>query len=261
MNSLNLMFKKLPIIALATLMSLSVANVYANNLVSTIKKVKPAIVGIGTINPITSPNTRVMGTGFSVHDGLHIVTNHHVIPAQFEEKEELVVFIGNGKNPQVRKATVIKKSALYDLAVLKIAGRPLKTFQLAAENMVEEGTEIAFTGFPIGAVLGLYPATHKGIVSSHTPIATPVDNSKLLEVTHIKRLRDPFLVYQLDATAYPGNSGSPIYDRSNGRVYGILNQVFVKESKESVLDKPSGISYAIPVKYLHKMLREIKASK
>jgi hypothetical protein len=26
--------------------------------------------------------------------------------------------------------------------------------------------------------------------------------------------------------------------------------VFVKESKETVLEKPSGISYAIPVKYL-----------
>ncbi|MGY0648844.1 MAG: serine protease, partial [Paraglaciecola chathamensis] len=31
---------------------------------------------------------------------------------------------------------------------------------------------------------------------------------------------------------------------------GIINKVFIKETKEAVLEKPSGISYAIPVKYL-----------
>ncbi|MGJ8680887.1 hypothetical protein [Paraglaciecola sp.] len=55
---------------------------------------------------------------------------------------------------------------------------------------------------------------------------------------------------ELDITAYPGNSGSSLHDAHNGKVVGILNKVFVKESKESVLEKPSGISYAIPVKYL-----------
>jgi len=230
----------------------------ANDLVKTIAKIKPAIVGIGTLNPIASPNTRLMGTGFSIIDGLHIVTNRHVIPDILEPKEELIVFIGSGNHPSYRKATVVIKSALYDLAILKISGTPLTTFKLGGSSLLAEGTAIAFTGFPIGAVLGLYPATHQGLVSSLTPIATPVDNSQLLQVTHIKRLRNPFLVYQLDATAYPGNSGSPIYDRKNGMVHGVLNQVFIKESKESVLEKPSGISYAIPVKYLHTLIKEAR---
>jgi len=228
----------------------------ANELISTIKKVKPAIVGVGTLNPIASPSSRLMGTGFAILDGQYVVTNRHVIPALMEPKEQLVVFVGKGKKPAFRKATVVRKSALYDLALLKITGDPLPTFKLGGASLVPEGTEIAFTGFPIGAILGLFPATHQGIVSSLTPLATPVNNSKLLEVTNIKRLRDPFLVYQLDSTAYPGNSGSPIYDRKSGVVYGILNQVFVKEGRESALDKPSGISYAIPVRYLHKVIKE-----
>ncbi|MFT6735736.1 MAG: serine protease Do, partial [Polaribacter sp.] len=33
------------------------------------------------------------------------------------------------------------------------------------------------------------------------------------------------------------------------------NKVFVKESKETVLEKPSGISYAIPVKYLMELAK------
>jgi S1-C subfamily serine protease len=58
------------------------------------------------------------------------------------------------------------------------------------------------------------------------------------------------MIYQLDITAYPGNSGSPLYAADSGEVIGVLNKVFVKEAKETVLEKPSGISYAIPVKYL-----------
>lgn len=256
MNFIRLLIKYLLFFTISLILFIS--SLQASDLTKTIKKVKPAIVGIGTINPMSRPNTRLMGTGFAILDGLQIVTNRHVIPINLEPKEELVVFIGKGKQPAYRKATVIKKSALHDLAVLKISGKPLETLKLAESNLLVEGTEIAFTGFPIGAILGLYPATHQGIISSLTPIATPVHSSKLLEVTHIKRLRAPFLVYQLDATAYPGNSGSPIYDKESGLVFAILNQVFVKEGKESALAKPSGISYAIPVKHLHQLLNNTK---
>ncbi|HNM56654.1 MAG TPA: S1C family serine protease, partial [Thauera aminoaromatica] len=63
-----------------------------------------------------------------------------------------------------------------------------------------------------------------------------------------------FRVYQLDATAYPGNSGSPLYDPASGEVIGVLNMVFVKSTKEKVLADPSGISYAIPVEYLQRLI-------
>ena len=76
----------------------------------------------------------------------------------------------------------------------------------------------------------------------------------------IKRLKNPYFVYQLDATAYPGNSGSPLFDAANGKILGVINKVFIKESKESVLQKPSGITYAIPGKYIIKLLKENKIS-
>ncbi len=63
------------------------------------------------------------------------------------------------------------------------------------------------------------------------------------------RLQNPYTVFQLDATAYPGNSGSPLYEKDSGQVVGIINKVFVKDTKENLLAKPSGISYAIPIQY------------
>jgi S1-C subfamily serine protease len=69
----------------------------------------------------------------------------------------------------------------------------------------------------------------------------------------LKRLKEPFLIYQLDITAFPGNSGSPLIERNTGNVIGVLNKVFVSEGKESALSNPSGISYAIPIKHLKKL--------
>ena len=69
-------------------------------------------------------------------------------------------------------------------------------------------------------------------------------------------MRNPFVVYQLDIVAYPGNSGSPVYNVETGEVIGVVNSVFVKGTKESALEKPSGISYAIPVKYVHDLLKK-----
>ena len=68
----------------------------------------------------------------------------------------------------------------------------------------------------------------------------------------------PFFLYQMDATAYPGNSGSPVYDQKSGKVVAVINKVFVKRTKESVLSDPSGITYAIPVRYLQNMLSTIE---
>ena len=120
---------------------------------------------------------------------------------------------------------------------------------------VREGQSVAFTGFPIGGVLGLSPVTHHGIISSITPIVLPGANARQLNARVVQQIRSgSFDIYQLDATAYPGNSGGPLYELNHGEVVGIINMVFVKESKESVLSKPSGISFAIPVRFLRELL-------
>ena len=105
-------------------------------------------------------------------------------------------------------------------------------------------------------VLGQYPVTHEGIVSGKPPIVTPAPSSRQLTAEQIKRNRHPFRVFQLDAIAYPGNSGSPLYRIDTGHVVGIVNSVYVKKSKEAALTSPSGISYAIPAEYIKKLLEK-----
>ncbi|MCV2886010.1 serine protease [Aestuariibacter sp. AA17] len=233
--------------------------VSATALQNIIPKIKPSVVGIGVFNPLASPRARLEGSGFAIGDGTLIVTNYHVVekPLDTEVLEKRVVFVGTGNNPDILDAEVLTFDVIHDLAILKI-NRALPALTLDNKDSVVEGTEVGFTGFPIGAVLGLFPATHRGIISAVTPIVRPMHSSSALTPQIIRRLKHPYLIYQLDATAYPGNSGSALYDVETGNVVGIINKVFVKESKETVLSNPSGITYAIPVKYLRTLLSSIQ---
>lgn len=229
-------------------------------LVDVIPRIKPAVVAVGTFQRARNPSFRFLGTGFAVGNGRLIATNAHVVPEALAEggAETLAIAVPNegGGAAAIRAARRVAQDKERDLAVLSIEGEALPPLSLAAAQTVREGQEIAFTGFPIGSVLGLSPVTHRGIVSAITPIVIPQARARELSPAQIRRLdKDPFRVYQLDATAYPGNSGSPVYDPADGQVIAILNMVFVKSTKEQILSDPSGISYAIPVAYLREMLQ------
>jgi S1-C subfamily serine protease len=228
------------------------------SLVGTVNLIKPSVVGIGVYTPTGRPKNSLYGSGFVIGDGSYIVTNNHVIDKELDDSllQKLAVFIGKGAATKVKVAVLIAYDKEHDIAILKIEGQPLPAMKLSDSNFRSEGSDIAFTGFPIGSVLGLYPVTHKGIIAAITPTIIPVDDSRQISIAMLKRLRDPYLVYQLDATAYPGNSGSAMYDIETGEVIGIINKVFVQQSKETVISKPSGITYAIPVKYLHQLLKK-----
>jgi len=240
--------------ALSTVTCLSAA---ADGLPETIARVKPGVVGIGTLQQTRRPPVNLLATGFVVADGNHVITNAHTIPPELnKDAEEILVVVTSEENGKAYQAKVVLMDKVHDLALLRFSGRPRPAFRLGSSRDVREGELYAFTGFPIGMILGMRPVTHRGIVSAITPIAIPQISPQLLNPKMIRQLRDPYDVYQLDATAYPGNSGSPLYVPESGEVVGVINKVFVKESKEAVLEKPSGITYAIPVRYVKELLRD-----
>jgi serine protease Do len=235
---------------LGILLGLS-ANAHSHSITEIVAKVKPSVVGVGLYDALGAQMHQLQGTGFVFGDGTLVATNYHVIDKELDPQKVQyhIVFIGTGRNPKIAKVEIIARDREHDLAILKLPS-PLTPLKLSSPNYVEDGTDVLLTGFPIGAVLGLYPATHRGIIAATTPDVIPSAHSSQLSINMLKRLEGKFMIYQLDITAYPGNSGSPLYSAENGEVLGILNKVFVKESKETVLEKPSGISYAIPIKYL-----------
>jgi S1-C subfamily serine protease len=231
---------------------------------STIARVKLSVVAIGTYQATRVPQFRFSGTGFVVGDGSLLATNAHVLPSVLEpgaDPEVLVAMLpaAEPSRPEGRRLTLVASDAGHDLALARIDGARLPPLKLRDSASVHEGDQLLFTGFPIGAVLGLFPATHRAMVAAIAPVAMPAASGQRLDSKVIRRLRDEaFPVFQLDATAYPGNSGSPLYDPTTGDVVGILNMVLVKSTKESALTQPSGISYAIPSRFLVELLARVK---
>ena len=241
----------------AVLMALPV---HADGLARTISTIKPSVVGVGTFLKTRSPAVMFTGTGFAVGDGLSIITNAHVVPMTLDtvKMEELGVVVGAGQDFRFRPARLVALDRAHDLAHLRLTGGPpLAALALGDSGGAQEGPALALTGFPLGMVLGLNHVTHRATLSAITPIVMPSISSRRLDARAITPLqRDPLKIFQLDGTAYPGNSGSPVYDVESGAVLGVLNMVFVKGLKETAITSPSGISYAIPVRYVQELLQQ-----
>lgn len=253
MNSLGL---TIPIFLLYALFSVKLSADEA--LPDTLTRIKPAVVAVGTFAQKRNPRAIFLGTGFAVADGSAILTNAHVLPKPKDNNtiEQIAVFYRQDNQEKMLNAKIIAVDDAHDAALLKLTEHTLPPLQLGDATSVREGKSYAFTGYPIGMVLGLYPATHQGIISAISPDIIPVLRSTQINSKLLKRFQDPYNIFQLDAIAYPGNSGSPLYDKETGKVIGVINKVFVQENKENILSKPSGISYAIPITYFQKLLAE-----
>ena len=232
----------------------------AADLATVIAAARPSVVPVGTFNPTDSPRFGFRGSGFVVGDGTLVVTNFHVLPAGAEVESGPVMMVLASRNPdQLRRARVLTTDRPHDLALLRIDGPPLPTLTLDAPGNAREGQSVALMGFPIGGVLGVAPVTHRGIVASITTAALPAATAQQLDPRALMRLREGnYELLQLDATAYPGNSGGPLLDAETGRVVGIINMVLVKAGRESALSNPTGITYAVPVRHLHELLKGVK---
>jgi len=247
--------------ALVVITALGSAGAWAADALDTIARVKLSVVGVGTFVRTRAPPFQFRGTGFAVGDGSVIVTNAHVLPPAVDATrgEAIAILLPSPDGaPTVREVTRLALDYGTDLALVKLTGAPLPALKLRDSAQVREGQEVLLTGYPIGAVLGPVAATHRGMISAITPIAIPQGRASELDPAVIRRLATgPLSVFQLDATAYPGSSGSPIYDPVTGDVLGIVNMVFVKGTKESALSQPSGITYAIPSRHLQDLLASV----
>lgn len=239
------------------------------DILSAIVKVKPSVLLVGLYKTTSSPRFSLRGTGFIVSQANGgasnlLITNAHVLqqPAQEDVAAALVVGLRVGeKEWQMRPATVLEVDKLHDLALLRFEGPAAPALSVGDSGSVQEGQAIAFMGFPIGDALGFSPVTHRGMVSSIVAAALPTASAQQLNEKTIRSLRGggSFDIFQLDATAYPGNSGGPLFDPDSGHVLGVINMVFVKGTRESALTHPSGISYAIPSVYILQLLQRSPA--
>ncbi len=249
-------------LSLILLLLLSGGNVVAHDhtsMVETIKKAKPSIIAVGTYHPLSRPAVKFYGTGFVFSRNGYAITAEHVLSAinRNGEIDNLYAFFPDTGNSIKVSANVVTKNIKYDLAIIKLKGSGFNYLKLGDSSKVEEGQSIALCGYPYGPVFGLHPTTHTGIISNISPMAIPVQNMSLLSNRMINALTDPYFIFQLDCTAFPGNSGGPLLLPETGDVIGVLNSAFIQTTKENK-QISTGISYAIPINYIKELIESIR---
>lgn len=230
---------------------LTVAGAGAQDRIDVIEGVRPAVVAIAIYDRLAQPDINISGTGFGIGNGQYVATNYHVVqdlplPG---DGGQLAVVSGRGREAKVYPAEIIAVDRAHDMAILKLLEGRVGALELASpEYLARPGEDILMMGFPLGSYLGLFHVTHRGMISAVTPNLIPQGAASELKAELIRA--DRYLVYQLDLTSYPGNSGSPVFRSDTGMVIAILNGAYVRSTRESALTDPTGISYAIPVRHL-----------
>lgn len=193
----------------------------AADLPTTLRAAKPSVVGVGTYMTLRQQQDQLSDAGFAVAEGRRVVTHTHVVPQDIDEgrRERVAVYIPLGGNQGERRpARVVNHDLAHDVCLLRFEGALLFALRLGCSADVPEGALYASTGFPILTALGLRSVTHRGILSAISPIILPLASGKDITRENLREPARPFDVFQLDATAYPGNSGSPLYEIETGRV-------------------------------------------
>tara|TARA_R100001086_G_scaffold163097_1_gene87930 strand:- start:1060 stop:1746 length:687 start_codon:yes stop_codon:yes gene_type:complete len=159
------------------------------------------------VNAIHSDHKSNMGSGnyFKVYRKKFILTALHVV----EGAQEVVI---TDKGGQIYKATIKYKDPSRDLAILTVEEqiKYAKPIDYKIPQGLEIGKDIAYCGHPDGH----YFTCYNGMISG-------TSNQYLL----------------LDVFAWPGASGSAVFDRS-GRVIGVLSAL--------PLSAPTGFPILIP---------------
>ncbi|RYC13316.1 S1C family serine protease [Nocardioides zhouii] len=171
------------------------------------------------------------GSGFVLDREGHIVTNNHVVASAAEDDGPIVVIDHEGKR---HEATVVGRSAVYDLAVLDVEdGEGLEPAALGRSQVLRVGDPV----IAFGAPLGLSQTVTSGIVSAlDRPVTTSGESDD--ESSYINAV-------QTDAAINPGNSGGPLVNLA-GEVVGV-NSAIATNGGSSGEAGNIGVGFAIPI--------------
>ncbi len=199
----------------------SIANVAA--------KVLPSTVQI--IAEYKGRSQGATGSGWVFDKQGHVITNNHVVAEAAQDDGPIEVIDQDGRH---LSAKVVGRSAVYDLAVLKVEGaESIPPAAIGSSEQMRVGEIVVAFGSP----LGLSATVTSGIISAlNRPVTTGSDDDS----SYINAV-------QTDAAINPGNSGGPLTNLQ-GQVIGV-NSAIASLGSSLTTDEGGniGVGFAIPI--------------
>jgi S1-C subfamily serine protease len=192
------------------------------------------------------------GTGFAVDAKGQIITNYHIVrPWEVDpqlqshhlrgmSKSMKVIFADKTLSEAV-DAELVRGSKESDLAILKIVPSgpiPVVEGMEADVSKVRQGDEVAVIGFPLGSSLLQTTGQSRATTTLQRTAVSKVGPS----------------IIQLDAPAFQGFSGSPIFNRE-GKVIGVLT-ARLGELGEPLDPSARSIGLGTPIRFVMELLQE-----
>ncbi|MGZ4712352.1 MAG: trypsin-like peptidase domain-containing protein [Acidimicrobiia bacterium] len=181
----------------------------AKDVQSVLAKVDGAVVAVqtgaavdqGLFSGRSNSQSGGAGTGFVISPDGVIVTNNHVVAGAGGRIE--VEFSDGTK----QAAKLLGRAPAYDLAVLKVDGKNLRTVKLGSSDDLQVGDQVVAVGNALALQGGL--SVTEGIISGKGRIVPEEETGTTL-----------YDMLQTDAAINPGNSGGPLVNAA-GEVVGI----------------------------------------
>lgn len=219
---------------------------------------------------------RILGTGFVVREDGVIATNAHIVKLfnrvykpQNVPKEDWPVYailfkiIAEGMLEVplnvlgVYKLSFTPDKVYYgpkegpDLAFVQLNVKGLSTVNIDSSTLVEEGTEVATAGFPMGTDMltapgwlhQITPTLQRGIISAVHPYAAGTPHS-----------------YSVNIMVQGGASGSPVFECKTGKVIGMVSGAIYDRLplvKNFSYRVPTNIGYVVPSHYIAHFLDQL----
>jgi putative serine protease PepD len=172
------------------------------------------------------------GSGFVYDKQGHIITNNHVVAEADKDGGPIEVIDQDGNHS---KATVVGRSTVYDIAVLKAEGaKKLTPAAIGSADQMRVGETVVAIGSP----LGLSATVTSGIISAvNRPVTTGEGENANSYINAV----------QTDAAINPGNSGGPLVNLQ-GEVVGV-NSAIASLGSQVASDQGGniGVGFAIPI--------------
>lgn len=159
-----------------------------------VQKCKPAVVSIEAIvKNETSAAGVYQGTGFNISPTGKIITNQHIV----DTADSITVRFADGREFSSKQYEIIPN---MDIAIIHLQTNDLPTVSLNTTDPIREGDLVTIIGNP----LGYMSIAQRGQAGQFH-----------------KTEADRLLVFDINITVNPGNSGSPVIN-SQMQVVGVI---------------------------------------